>query len=284
MKFLIIQENGRHEKNRNFRECFCLQRALIKNNQVCEIWGLGHPNFSIFPQFNSYDIIIDLENYDSIDWIPDLSSVKAYKIIWNIDEHSRGSEYYQNKFVTNKCQFMLHATKDYVLTNTDIWFPNCFDDTLVYPKDVLKRADVGFCGNLHPSRNYCLNYLSINFNFIKDIFVIGEDMVNAINSYKIHFNKNISKDINYRNFETLGCRIPLVSNFNYQYDELGFKDGENCMLYADLDELSSKIKMLLSDNNLLNSLAENGYKLSQKHTYDTRARFLIEHLKHLCKL
>ena len=37
-------------------------------------------------------------------------------------------------------------------------------------------------------------------------------MVKAINSYKIHFNRNHSKDINYRTFETLGCQTVLVTN------------------------------------------------------------------------
>lgn len=281
MRFLIIQENGRHEKNRNFRECFCFQRALLKNNQTCDVWGLGHPNFNSPPDFNSYDVIIDLENYDTISWVPNLSTVKVYKIVWNIDEHSRGSGYYQNKFSINKCQLMLHATKDFVLRDTDLWFPNCFDDTLIYPKNIQKRADVGFCGNYHPDRNSYLGYLESNFNFIKDIFVIGNDMVDAINSYKIHFNKNIANDINYRNFETIGCQVPLVSNFNPQYEELEFKDDQNCMLYKNREELCSKIKTLLGDNTLLTTLAKSGHELSKKHTYSMRAQFLIEYLNHL---
>ena len=34
-------------------------------------------------------------------------------------------------------------------------------------------------------------------------------MVDAINSYYIHFNRNIGDDINYRTFETTGCKTLL---------------------------------------------------------------------------
>ena len=41
-RILIIQENGRHERNREFRECFCLKRAFNQLGFGCDIWGKGH--------------------------------------------------------------------------------------------------------------------------------------------------------------------------------------------------------------------------------------------------
>lgn len=276
MRFLIIQENGRHVKNRNFRECFCMQKSLIKLGFVCDIWGLGHDNFGNTIDFEDYDVIIDLENYDS-GWVPDLSSIKSYKILWSIDAHCRGLGYYSNRFNKNKCQLMLQATKEFVHHISDLWFPNCFDDTLINPRTVAKRADVGFCGNVVNRQPY-LNLLKSSFNFVSDILVIGDDMVNAINSYKVHFNKNIANDINYRSFETIGCRIPLVTNYDSAYVELGFKDGINCMLYDNDRDLLKGIRMLLDDPILLNNIADEGYKLSTKHTYDARAKTLVDFL------
>jgi hypothetical protein len=77
MKFLIIQENGRHEKNRIYRECFCVQRSLLKLNHECIVWGLGHDNFKSKIDFNSFDVIINLENYDTVGWVPNLKDVKS---------------------------------------------------------------------------------------------------------------------------------------------------------------------------------------------------------------
>lgn len=275
MKFLVIQENGRHQKNRNFRECYCLQRSLIKSGNQCDIWGLGHSNFNIIPQFDSYDVIVDLENSYRGNWIPDLSLVKAYKILWSIDSHCMGLEHYKYRFYKNKCQLLLQATNEFVRCKNDIWFPNCFDHTLIYPKDVIKKIDVGFCGNIVNRASY-LELLKNNFSFKADIFVIGEDMVDAINSYRIHFNKNIDIDINYRNFETIGCKIPLVTSYNHNYSILGIEDGKNCMIYKDNNELIYKIKVILSNESLLNNIANNGYELSKNHTYDARVNYLMD--------
>ena len=66
MKILLIQENGRHDANRNYRECFCLQRAFIFHGHECDVWGLGHTNFTNIPEYESYDWIINLENYDCL--------------------------------------------------------------------------------------------------------------------------------------------------------------------------------------------------------------------------
>ena len=65
MKFLIIQENGRHEISKHLRECNSMQRAFIKCGAECDVWGLGHENYNTVPDYNSYDVIINLENYDT---------------------------------------------------------------------------------------------------------------------------------------------------------------------------------------------------------------------------
>lgn len=277
MKILIIQENGRHEKNRKFRECFSLQRALIANGQECDVWGLGHANYNSKIKFNDYDAIINLENYDDIGWVPNLKDCKAYKAIWCIDAHCRGLMPYLKTYNEGRYNIILQATKDY-LNEFSVWFPNCYDDTLLQPRDIPKRADVGFCGNVQ-NRGPVLDLLKNNFNFLADIFVIGDDMVNAINSYRIHFNMNISNDINYRSFETIGCKIPLITNYNPQYEELGFKDGYNCFMYRNGQELIDKIKAGLADPDALNTIAEFGYILAKKHTYNQRAKKLIKFLE-----
>lgn len=282
MKFLIIQECGRHEKNKNFREALSLQRSLTKLNCEALVWGLNYSSFNAPINFNDFDAIINLENYDT-GWVPDLSYFnKPFKILWSIDAHVKGIESYHRDFSEGKYNLLLQATKDYVSNiPNSIWFPNCFDDSLIKPLDnITKSHDIGYCGNYTTAeRRSLINSVSQIFNFKKDIFVIGQDMVEAINSYKIHFNFNISNDINYRNFETIGCKTALCTKYNHQYDELGFEDFLNCIFYEDINELKEKVSTLLSDKNKLESVSRSGYELSKKHTYDSRANFLLEYLK-----
>ena len=274
MKILLIQENGRHTENRHFRECFCLQRGFEKLGHNVTVWGLGHDNFKNNLDYNSYDLIINLENYDDKGWVPNLSNVNTTKFLWCIDAHVKGETSYNTEFNKGNYDILLHSTKDYVNEDYKIWFPNAFDDTLIFPKNINKKCDVGFCGSLL-NRNGYVNLLSSNFNFIYGNFVIGDSMVNTINSYKIHWNRNLSNDINYRSFETIGCGVPLVTNYNYQYEELGFIDGVNVMMYKDNKEMILKIKHLLSDDNIRDSIGKSGLVLSKQHTYEKRCETLI---------
>ena len=277
MKFLIIQENGRHKENRRFRECFSLQKALIFLGQKCDTWGLGHDNFYSAIDFNSYDVIINLENYDISGWTPSLRGVRGYKILWSIDAHCRGIKVYNNTFDSSNYDLMLQATKDYV-DHRSIWFPNCYDDTLIKPLKTRKEYNVGFCGNV-VNRGKWLNEIDEKIGIKKDIFVIGDSMVRTINSYKVHINKNIANDINYRSFETLGCGTVLATNYNSQYDELGFIDRNNCILYENIGDLIKKIKNVLLNNELRFTIEKNGLELAKKHTYTTRAKKLLKIVK-----
>ena len=238
------------------------------------VWGLGHKNFNEIPKFQEFDLIINLENYGN-GWEPNLSEVKTKKILWSIDAHVKGEKPYLDEFNRGKYNILLHSTKDFVNQPFKIWFPNAFDDDLIQKREVTIRCDVGFCGNF-VNRHELINKLSQKYNFIHDNFVIGDNMVNSINSYKVHWNKNMSSDINYRNFETIGCGVPLVTNYNYQYDELGFKHMDNVMFYSNDEEMFNSIDILLKDINFREKIAINGLELSKRHTYLERCKKILQ--------
>ncbi len=273
MKILIIQENGRHEENKHFRECFCMQRSLTKLGHEVDVWGFGHSNFSSVPDWNSYDIILNFENYDMRGWIPDLSAAtNPKKFLWSIDAHCRGMPPFLDTFRSGKYDLILQATEDFVDENS-VWFPNCFDQTLIKPS-YPKTTFLGFCGSLL-NREPLLNFLSSKYGLRKDIWLLGDDMVQAVSSYRVHFNVNLANDINYRSFETIGCETLLLTNYNSQYEKLGFKDGENCLMYDTIDTLCEKIEICQLDSAMVELISKAGYELSKNHTFDERAKKLI---------
>lgn len=281
MKILIIQERGRHEANRDFRESCCLKRSFDHLGHDASIWGKGHESFGSAPDFNSYDLIVNLENYGD-DWMPDLSSVtKPFKVIWCIDAHVRGAEPYERIYQQGKYDILAHSTRDFVRFPHHRWLPNCADHRIIVPMtDVPKTHRIGFCGNhVTPERASAVNTLTQIFGLKQDIFVIGNDMVKAINSYRIHFNMNISNDINYRSFETLACNTVLLTNNNPQYADLGFQDGVNCLMYQSResrDVIMGVTQALNRDANALADIANRGYQLLlARHTYDHRASDIL---------
>ena len=273
MKILIIQENGHHDSNRHFRECFCMSRSLEKMGHTTEVWGKGHDNFNELPQWESYDLILNFENYDSTGWVPTLADVRTpKKILWSIDAHCRGMTPFTDTFYTGKYDLILQSTKDFVDDNS-VWFPNCYDASLFKPCSD-KRTLLGFCGSLL-NRKPMLDFLTQKYNLKQDIWVLGEDMVKEVSSYGVHFNMNLANDINYRSFETLGCGTLLLTNYNPQYEELGFIDGENCLMYKDINSLCQKIEYCIKNPESVDEMTKNGIELARNHTYDVRAKKLI---------
>lgn len=282
MKILLIQENGHHNPNRIYRECFCWQRAFQEYGDIdVQVWGQRHPNFQDKPNFKNFDVIICMENYDGNNWVPhdEIAQSNAKKYVWAIDSHSKGIEYF--RWVKNRGKYhtILCSIKHHVGEN-DVWFPNAYDDMMIKPLRVEKRSFIGFCGcGSTPQRVNMLQTLKSKYpEFIFDDFVIGDAMVESINSFELHFNFNVMDDINYRNFETIGCNIPLITNYNYQYDDLGFKDEKNCIFYNNMNELYEKIEYYKENKHLLPDIASNGYKLSKKHTYRQRIKHLLKHI------
>jgi hypothetical protein len=281
-RVLIIQEAGRHEKNKNFRECLSMQRALQTYGVTADVWGLGHDNYHISPHWDSYDLILNLENYDTTRWVPNLSRVKAKKYLWAIDAHVKGILSYLRTADEGQYDLILQATPEFCGKNS-IWFPNCYDDTLIQPLETPATYDIGFCGNIN-NRGEFINKLSSpenNWRFKLDEFVIGADMVAAIHSYRIHWNANIGIDINYRNFETMGCKRLLLTSYNHHYKQLGMHHGVNCCIYSNIDEMLEMTKQLLQTPSLIDRIAEQGFKLVRnRHTYRHRAGKLLQLLNY----
>jgi spore maturation protein CgeB len=154
------------------------------------------------------------------------------------------------------------------------WFPNSYPDDLMYPMNIEKTVDIGFCGNVL-NRGHVIDSLD-KYGIKKDIFVIGGDMVTAINSYKIHLNCNISNDINYRTFETCGCGTMLLTNYTPGLEKL-FDIGKEIVVYTSIEDLDNKVKYYLENEDERNLIAESGYqRVKRDHTYSERAKKLIE--------
>ena len=105
----------------------------------------------------------------------------------------------------------------------------------------------------------------------------GEGYVDLLNSVKVSFNKSISDDINYRIFETLACKTPLVTNLVPGLDQLLVPDAD----FASYDsnnpkEMVGVCQWLLKDKTARDQLAANGHeKVLKFHTYDARAEYFF---------
>lgn len=282
MRISIIQESGRHEKNKNFRESLNLHRSFSKIEGVeSRVWGLNYPDFiTPFSEIEKWsDVIFIIENYTS-KWMPidEISNSSKLKIFWSIDSHCVLQEHI-NLCRNLRIDVLLNSTEGYLkYFDSEVkriyWFPNAYPDDLIYPLDIEKTIDIGFCGNIL-NRGKVIDSLD-KYGIKKDIFIIGDDMVRAINSYKIHLNCNISDDINYRTFETTGCKTLLLTNYTPNLEKL-FEIGKEVVIYNDLIDLDNKVRYYLENVSERNIIAEGGYnRVKREHTYSHRAKKIID--------
>jgi hypothetical protein len=286
VKFLAIQECGRHERNRGFREALNMQRALERLGHECVVWGLRYGNFSANYSTISQDcdVVIVLENYDT-GWLPvdEIAASRKLKVFWSIDSHCALNQHLALAHRIRP-QILLNATERYLRYFDFIphrhWFPNCYPSDLIGPRpDVPKAHDIGFCGNVS-NRAAWLDLIQERFGLKRDVFVLGDDMVRAINSYRISFNRNIADDINYRTFETTGCGTLLLTNTTPGIERL-FDLGREIVDYSGPEDLCQKIAWYLQHPGVLDEVAAAGQRRALRdHTYDQRAKLLVELVCH----
>jgi len=282
MKFLIIQESGQHPANANYREALSMQRAINAiAGHSAEVWGKGYntPLQQFGEVLDGVDVVFILENYDT-GWLPDISDVKALKIFWSIDghcaldahiEHCRRAKY---DIILNSCLPTVDQMSAYC--GRSLWFPNCYDSSLIRPLGITKTHDVGFVGSRgNTDRQRWVRYLEATCAMVYSEMLLGDEMVRSINESRIHWNRNLSFDINYRTFEVCGCGTMLLTNETPGLCDL-FEIGKEVVTYDWHEECRSKIEHYIVAARLRESIAEAGLVRARKdHTYDVRARQLI---------
>ena len=286
MKILIIQENGRHYENRLFRECFNFQRAFKRAGIESVVWGLGHDNFSTPFEIiiQDIDVIFLIENYEVNNWLPDMSNLNIFKIFWSIDSHCTLISHI-NVVKQHKIDMVLNAIESHqehfknVITH---YIPNSYPSDLITKLNhIEKNIFIGFCGTNFDDRINKIDNLNSKFNLDipKDIFILGNSMVEKINSYQVHFNQTLSNDINYRVFETMGCNTLLLTN-NTENISSYFTDMVDIVIYNNENELHDKVDFLIKNPILIKEMSQRGYdNVLKNHTYDNRAEEIIQILK-----
>ena len=278
MNFLIIQEASRHPENFNFRESLNLKRALERQGHPCIVWGLGYPDFSLdkFNVFlNQSDVVLLLENY-TINWVPDLSTCTKPKLFWSIDAHWNLQPHLE-VVDKQKITHVLSSTSSYCgLFKRSSWFPNAYPADLISPPtDPKKIHDIGFCGHV-VNRGEWIKFLVTNCHMKFDEQAFGQNMIDAMRSYRIHWNRAIKDDINYRNFETLGCGTFLLTNYTDRLGEL-FDINKHLIIYGSPQDCLEKIHYFLRNETEREEIARLGHEhVKRWHTYDNRVKQIID--------
>lgn len=282
MKWLIIQSDGEHKgqdswtANWYLRECYAIQHAIRAIKQEADIWGLRHENYTHRPDFNRYDGIFTIENYE-LDWLPDLKNAELLRLYWLIDAHWRPIEAFER--VIPDYDVVLHSTRRFIgpysarfPKQKHVYFPNAVDDrhfSRHHYQHCPHRVPVIFIGGRAAPRAAAIDRMVRDAGLIYRYGVTGIDYIKAILDAKIQFNKGLNGDINYRNWETIGLGTCLLTEYDPEMEALGFKHDVNCLFYRTMDEAVDLARLYTTNEGWMR-IGNGGYELAQKHSYKER--------------
>jgi hypothetical protein len=289
MKWLVIQSDGQHKgqdgwsPNWHLRECYVIQDALLRLHEHADIWGLRHTNYEPLPDFNRYDGVFTIENYE-LDWLPDLSGAyRCLRVYWLIDAHWQPISAFER--VIPCYDIVLHSTRRFVEVyaarfpkQKHIYFPNGVDDRYFEAELHHHRphtVPLIFIGGKAEPRAAAINQMIEQAGLRYAYGITGQDYIQAVLNAKIHFNKGLNGDINYRNWETVGLGTCLLTEYDPEMEALGFRHDVNCLFYRNVDEAVQLAKTYLA-NGEWERVAKGGAIFAKEHSYKQRVSKMLK--------
>jgi spore maturation protein CgeB len=274
---LVIQTAAQKQEAKAFRECFAVADAFNRHGWQATITGAGHEPVDRL-DYSSFDVIFCLEQY-SWGGLPDMTQIKGpTKLYWCIDLHYQGPKAYVPK--THGYDFILHSSSRFMRNHKTawsnhqhIWFPNAVNDKLFYDRQLPKDGDdLLFVASDHPDRRVFLKQMK-RYG-LKFVTTLGEDMVERISRCKVHLNKSIRHEPNYRNFETIGLGACLLTENMEELSELGFIHGENCLTYFSPEDCIAKANEAIQSGSYV-EIGKRAAEFAKQHTYYKRVGKLL---------
>jgi hypothetical protein len=173
------------------------------------------------------------------------------------------------------------------------WVPLAYDPIVHVATtkiDALHRpTDVCFIGvmgtgpgsdNAYASRWQAVHLLEGAVKTFSQQGLIFDECTAAYNDAKIAFNFSSSWDIPMRVFEGWGYGCCVVTNRLPHLEEVGFIDGETCVIFDTISELVPRVRKLL-DSGDWERIAQRGHAkgIELIATYDTRITQMLTHMR-----
>ena len=138
-----------------------------------------------------------------------------------------------------------------------------FDRMLEVPKEVEEEYDVSFIGNLYGDRKEKFEKISHKVTVIGNAF--GPNHSLEVSKSKINLNFCTTSGQSDRVFKVLAAGGFLLTDDWPDRDEF-FTDGEDLVVFKDIDDLNSKISFYLNNEAERKRIAKNGNKTVKNYT------------------
>jgi hypothetical protein len=133
--------------------------------------------------------------------------------------------------------------------------------------------DVSFIGNLYGPRALLLNQINVPVKVINGVY--GKEHAKEVSKSRINLNFCTDNDASDRVYKILATKGFLLSNDWYGRDKY-FINGEDCVIFKDVEDLNKKIEHYLQNPELRRRIAASGFKKVQQFNRINWAKKIIE--------
>lgn len=275
--------------------------AMI-TKEIIQQWNLEALNWKVAPQDIPCDASAPLShmlsqlsegwNPDLYFWVetglgsipPDLKDHSIPKACYLIDSHIH---FERHKEIARHFDFIFLAQKAYVEPMKTagykqvFWLPLGCDPEIHGEKNRDEKYDVGFVGSLttaHVRRKKLLDRIDEHFSLHCDRKFMDE-MAEVFSECRIVFNEAVNNDLNMRVFEALcSGRLLVTDEASGSGLKDMFQDNKHLVIYNE-DNLIERIRYYLDHPDERLRIAREGQEeVLKRHTYDHRAKFMLETL------
>jgi len=242
-----------------------------RDNEILEFCLNWQPDFIIFSKCNG----IDPEIFTQLKKIAPLCYWFADPLITYSNEEFYEKTKIADFFICDKIN-VLNKAKEF--NENSFLVTDGYDSLLEYPKDVPKKYDVSFIGNLYGDRKEKISKIKNQVYVINNVY--GSDHSIKVSESKINLNFCTTAGQSDRVFKVLAAGGFLITD-DWPDRENFFQDGKDLVVFKDFDHLNELIKYYLKNESEREKIASQGNKTVQKYT---RKRWVENTLKILSDL
>ena len=293
--YYVLDKTGRRNDGPPLFINYNLRKILDGNNDlskqdgnVLRLWPSNHPE-----DYGKFDLHVWVDFGEDalgvpLDWYP--PSPNCY---WVSDAHINENAYkyrmetakkFDTVFVAQE-EFIESFVRDGVDRKKIFYMPHAFEPDCYKPTEIINKWDWCFIG--HPNSMHRIDLLDRLCKEFPNWYVgwrnaavpgynALDDIAYKMSQTKVGVNYSVNKDLNMRVFETMGTKTCLLTDDIPDIKDL-FEDGKHLVLFSSIDEAVEKMKWLLEDDTVRNSIATTGYQeVLSKHTYKHRAEQMLK--------
>ncbi len=187
--------------------------------------------------------------------------------------YSEFTEFYRNfddvKVISTGSSVVKRLQKEGVFAH---FLPKGFDSNIISSQNVLRDIDLGFIGSfssdVYVDRYNTLRYIDRHSNLQCLRTSPGKEYNDTLNRISAFFSADINiGEYMAKNFEAMaaGCLLIAYRQGNGEEEALGFKDGENILLYSDRQQALEKINWTRDNQEQAKNIALAGTQYVNTH-------------------